>query len=121
MRPSLALYLLLAVDDPEHAPQWLVGWMADTGLLVDADAWQPSRMVITRLLKMPKHKLVSTYRHGAVVYRMLAKRLVDVDPDDGRLAVKSPSALWERIDMMSRLYDEAVDRLYAMVDEWGDK
>lgn len=121
VRPSLALYLLLAVDDPKHAPDWMVGWMGDTGLLADVETWEPTKMVMLRLAKMKKYKLTSTYRHGAIVYRLLASRLVDVDPSSGRLLVKSPSLMWERVDMMARLYDEAVDRLWLLLERWSDE
>jgi hypothetical protein len=118
VRAPLALYLLLAVDSAEHAPPWLLDYMTDSGLLIDAETWEPSRAVVARLVKMRRPELVSLYRHGAIVARLLAKRLVRVEPSTGALVVKSPSVLWERVNMMSRLYDEATDRLVQLLERW---
>ena len=118
VRPCLAAYLLLAVDSAEHAPDWLVDYMSDGGLIVDVEAWEPSRAVMTRLVKMRRHQLVATYRHGAIINRLLAQRLIRVEPATGAVVVVSPSVLWERVDMMSRLYDEATERLVALMERW---
>jgi hypothetical protein len=29
--------------------------------------------------------------------------------------------MWERVDMMARLYDEAVDRLWLLLERWSDE
>lgn len=120
VRPSLSLYLLMAVDRQELAPDWLVQWMHDTGMIESADDWLPSRVVVSRLFKMRRHRLVAMYRHGAIVYRLMAKRLARVDPQTGALIVRSPSVLWERVDMMSRMHDEATDRLHVLMERMED-
>lgn len=118
VRPCLALYMLLAIDEPRHAPSWLATYMVETGVLDDVETWEPSNLAIKSLLKMRRHSLAFQYRHGAIVNRLLVKRLITVDPESGVIVVRSPSVLWERVDMMSRLYDEAVSRLERLVERW---
>lgn len=121
VRPCFALYMMLAVDERKHAPDWLVTYMEAAGILDLGDwDWRPTKAVLQRMRKMRHHKLTMVYRHGAIVNRLLAMRLAEVDQDSGRLVVVSPSLLWERTDMMSRLYDEAVGRLGWLVERWED-
>lgn len=119
-RPALSLYLMLAVDDRRFVPEWLVDYMQATGILDDAEMWRPTDRALERFKLMPRHALVSTYRRGAVAFRLLCTMQAEVEPTSGRLYARSASLLWERIDMLSSLSAEVQRRVDRLVMEWED-
>ena len=121
VRPALAFYLLLALDSPKHVPEGLIDYMQAAGMLEDAETWEPSDKALQRVRKIyGKATTTMLYRHGAIVFRLIAKRAARVDMATGALVVLCPSLLWERVDMMSRLHDETEQRCNRLITWWTD-
>ena len=121
VRPCLALYLVLAVSSSKHVPTWLQDYMIAHSVLEDVETWEPSDVVRERILHMCRASLTVIYRHGAIVWRLLCTRMIKVEPSTGAVIVVSPSVLWERIDMMSRLRDELDDRIELRIGGESDE
>ena len=118
VRPCLAMYLVLAVHSRERVAEWRVTYMLEHRILACADTWQPTEALLVKLRHMRNTKIAVHYRHGAVIWRQMNTSRIEVLPESGAVVVLSPGLMWDRVDMMARLYDESTERVGWLLDRW---